>query len=152
MVTLFVDMDGVLADFDMGYQERFGIRASKLTDNVDWEAVRRAGGFYVNLPPMPDLDQLWSHIARYNPIILTGVPSSVPEAPENKRAWVRKHLGDIEVRTCASKDKCLHAAPGDILIDDWEKYKHLWIATGGRWITHVNAEATIRDLQVLGIE
>jgi hypothetical protein len=54
-------------------------------------------------------------------IVLTGVPSSVPEAADNKRAWARKHLGEhVRVICCLAKEKCKHAKPGDILIDDWE--------------------------------
>jgi hypothetical protein len=29
------------------------------------------------------------------------------------------------------QEKCLHVSPGDILIDDWEKYRDLWAAKGG---------------------
>ena len=72
------------------------------------------------------------------------------EAAENKRAWVRRYLGDhVEVRCCRAREKCLHAAPGDILIDDWTKYRHLWINAGGRRITHVIAVDTGRQLTEL---
>jgi hypothetical protein len=151
-LQLFVDMDGVLADFDAHHEAVFGVRSDKLLDNVDWKAVRRVAGFYAAIPPMADLAELWGAVERHNPIVLTGVPSSVDEAPENKRAWVRKYLGaHIEVRCCRSAEKCLHADEGDILIDDWEKYRHLWIAKGGRWITHRNAAETIRKLALLGL-
>jgi hypothetical protein len=84
--------------------------------------------------------------------VLTGVPVSVAEAPEHKREWIRRHLGaHVEVRCCRSREKSLHAAPGDILIDDWEKYRHLWVAKGGVWITHRNAATTIAALQALGM-
>lgn len=151
-MQLYVDMDGVLADFDRHHESVFGFRSCKLTDNVDWEAVRRVEGFYLNIPPMADLDALWSRIERYRPIVLTGVPSSVAEAPYNKRAWVRKNLGEhVEVRCCRSKEKCLHAQPGDVLIDDWEKYRQLWLNVGGRWITHTSAADTDRALAELGL-
>lgn len=151
-MQLFVDMDGVLADFDAHHEAVFGVRSCKLADNVDWKKVRTAANFYLNIPPMPDMAALWSHVERHNPIVLTGVPHSVEEASDNKRAWARKHLGaGVEVRCCRSSEKCLHAAPGDILIDDWEKYRHLWTAKGGRWITHSSAAETIRDLQSLGV-
>ena len=151
-MQLFVDMDGVLADFDTGYELAFGTRPDKKDDNVDWQAVRARRGFYENLPPMPDMPELWAHIEPHRPIVLTGVPWSVEEAPENKRAWARKNLGlHVEVRCCRSKEKCLHAQPGDVLIDDWEKYRHLWIAQGGRWITHRSAAESIRGLRALGI-
>ena len=150
MPRLFVDMDGVLADFDTGHELVFGVRADKMTDNVDWTAVRNVPDFYLNLPPMWDMARLWGYIRRYQPIVLTGVPSAVPEASDNKIAWVRKYLGHhVEVRCCRSKDKCLHAQPGDILIDDWEKYRGRWIAEGGTWITHRSAEETIQKLYSL---
>ncbi|ABS14242.1 hypothetical protein I6H96_02585 [Brucella anthropi] len=149
--TLFVDMDGVLADFDQGYADRFGIRPSKTDDNVDWGLVRGTEGFYAGLPPMPDFDQLWRGVAPYNPIILTGVPRSVREAADNKRAWVDRWIGkDQPMIACQSKDKSLHIRkPGDILIDDWEKYRSVWIGRGGRWITHTSAEASLAGLAAL---
>lgn len=151
-MKIFVDMDGVLADFDAGYEAQFGFRPCKKADNVDWSAVRAIEGFYQTLPPMPDMMELWNHVARYRPTVLTGVPSSVREAPANKIAWVRKHLGaDVEVRCCRSSEKCLHAQPGDILIDDWDKYRHLWIAAGGRWVLHRSAAESIQELKALGV-
>ena len=37
---------------------------------------------------------------------------------------------------CLAKEKYLHAS-GNVLIDDWEKYKGKWVAAGGIRITHV---------------
>lgn len=151
-MQLFVDMDGVLADFDRHHEAVFGTRSDKLADNVDWAAVRGIKDFYLNIPPMDDMPILWTRIERYRPIVLTGVPRAVEEAADNKRAWVRCHLGDhVEVRCCRSRDKSLHAAAGDILIDDWEKYRDLWIARGGIWITHRSAAQTVSDLDGLGV-
>ena len=83
-----------------------------------------------------------------------GIPAvaEVPEARANKKAWVEQHLGaHVQVFTCRSADKSAFAAPGDILIDDWEKYRHLWLAAQGVWITHVSAVDTIRQLDALGV-
>jgi len=152
MTQLFVDMDGVLADFDRHHETVFGVRSDKRADSVDWAAVRQVKDFYLNIPPMPDLALLWRRIERYRPIILTGVPQAVEEASDNKRAWVRLHLGaQVQVRCCLSREKCLHASPGDILIDDWEKYRDLWVAKGGVWITHRSAAETIVALDTLGL-
>jgi hypothetical protein len=147
MPRLFLDMDGVLADFDVGYGDRFGVRPSKADDNVDWKLVRRTANFYRDLPPMPDFKILWNEVRHLNPTVLTGVPKTVPEAPDNKRAWVAKHMGpDVPVICCLSREKSLHGRPGDVLIDDWTKYAHLWQAMGGTWITHTSAEASLRSL------
>lgn len=144
---VFVDMDGVLADFDTGYRTMIGPMGGKEADDVDWERVRAYSGFYASLPPMPDFEHLWYHVSQLNPIILTGVPTSVEEALENKRVWVTKHIGPNQrMIGCKSKDKCIHGKPGDILIDDWEKYMHLWKGMGGHWITHTSADSSVKAL------
>jgi len=148
-MQIFVDMDGVLADFDRHYEAYFG---QPPPDDVDWGLIRKIPNFYANLPPMPDMAELWRFLEPYKPIVLTGVPNNnnVPGAADEKRAWGRRHLGaHVEVRCCRSKDKCLHAAPGDVLIDDWDRYRHLWLAKGGRWITHWSAAETIAELRTI---
>lgn len=141
---LFLDMDGVLADFDTGYRQRFNCVSDKTLDNVDWSLVRATPHFYRDLPPMPDLEHLWSAVAHLSPTILTGVPISVEEAASNKREWVDKYLGkDVPMIACLSKDKRLHGRPGDVLADDWEKHKHAWLDMGGVWITHKSAADTV---------
>lgn len=154
-MQIFVDMDGVLADFDSHHEAVFGVRPCKQADNVDWQAVRAVKNYYLDMPPMPDMRELWDFVAPHKPIVLTGVPINpitVEEAPANKRAWAAKHLGpDVEVRTCPSKDKSLHCQPGDILLDDWPKYRDLWVAKGGIWITHTSAKDSIVQLAMNGI-
>ena len=145
MFQPYVDLDGVLADFDKGYEEAFGAISCKAIDNVNWQLVKDKANFYRDLPPMPDFDELWKALEHLNPIILTGVPNLLAEeATANKRAWVDKHLGThVHMIGCKSKDKCLHGNPGDVLIDDWEKYMHHWIDMGGHWITHTSAKDSI---------
>jgi len=151
-VQLFVDMDGVLADFDAHHEAVLGVRSDKRLDNVDWERVRDIKDFYLSIPPMPDMKELWQRVERHRPIVLTGVPRLVPEAAGNKRAWAALHLGEhVEVRCCLSNEKCLHASPGDVLIDDWVKYRQLWLDRGGRWITHRGAVETAAELSALGL-
>ena len=150
MTRLFLDMDGVLADFGTGYGNKFGSKADKTADNVDWNLVRSTPNFYRDLPPMPDLAELWAYAKLLKPIVLTGVPISVDEAVSNKRAWVDKHLGtDVPMIGCLSKEKYLHGQPGDVLVDDWEKHQQAWLTMGGVWITHTSAASTIERLNTL---
>lgn len=150
-MQLFVDMDGVLADFDAGYEKITGIRPDKKADNVDWNLVKAIPGFYQNLPPMPDFEELWEGVEQYNPIILTGVPRSVKEAEFNKRSWITKHIGISQpMIACRSSEKSRYIRnPGDIIIDDWEKYKDKWIKRGGRWITHTSAKSSLKQLEIM---
>jgi hypothetical protein len=150
VTQVFVDLDGTLADFNTGYEMAFGIRPDKEADDVDWAKVASVPGFYADLPLMPDAKRLWNFLSLYlekKPIILTGVPKSIPEAGADKRVMVTRNFGaETTMLWCPSAEKCKHAQPGDILIDDWRKYQHLWLAAGGRWITHTSAEDSIRQL------
>jgi hypothetical protein len=150
-MNLFVDMDGVLADFAQHHQAVFGWRPDE-EDEVDWAVVREVKDFHLNIPPMADLELLWGRIERYHPIVLTGVPEQIGEAPADKRAWVSKHLGpEVEVRCGPSSKKWMHAQPGDILIDDTVKHRKHWVKAGGIWVTHRTAEGTVAILDVMGM-
>jgi hypothetical protein len=72
-MQIYVDVDGVLADFDSHHLATFNFRSDILADNVDWAAVRAVKGFYAAIPPMPDMGELREHIAPHDPIVLTGV-------------------------------------------------------------------------------
>lgn len=149
---IYCDLDGVLADFDRHYARCFGVWPSKAADNVDWNKVRNHDQFFYGITPMHDMDRLWRQIQPYGPTILTGCPSSVDASDNEKHEWVRKHLGDyVPVICCRSREKYKHCKPGDLLIDDWEKYQGLWLDAGGVWVTHVDAESTIKQLAAVGI-
>lgn len=151
-ITLFVDLDGVLADFDAGYEKHFGHRPDH-KDDTDWDAIAAIPDFYLNLPPMPDAFELWEGIKRFKPIVLTGVPrSNVPSASANKRVWAAKHLGNVEVITTFSRDKCKHSGPGQVLIDDRPKCGVPWTIAGGIWIPHKDAKSSLFHLNQLTSE
>jgi len=154
-MRLYVDMDGVLADFDTGYLNAFGVRPSKEHDSVDWDLVRSKPDFYRSFPKMPDADDLWAYIAKYSPIVITGLPKSLMDVTAyNKNQWISQHYGQEaadRMILCLSAHKFHHCEPGDILIDDWNKYRDRWQKAGGVWITHTSAECTIEKLQAMGL-
>ncbi len=150
MPRLFLDLDGVLADFDSGYEKLAGRRPDRDADNADWRLIASRPDFYLNLPPTPDFVELWTYVAPRRPTILTGIPSSIAQAAEQKRAWVARFCGpSVSVITTESKNKYRHASPGDILVDDWEKHRRAWLDAGGVWVTHRSAAETITSLQRL---
>jgi len=153
--VIYVDLDGVLADFDTQYFRVFRQPPNRDADEPPdmWDRIRESGRFFRDMFPMPDAYELWRYLEPFNPTVLTGAPPSVPDAAEQKRAWVTAHFGaTVPVICCKSRDKCKHMAePGALLIDDWEKYRHLWLAAGGKWITHRNADSTIDQLLEMGI-
>ncbi len=151
-MQIYVDLDGVMADLDSHYEALFGTRPNKQSDNVDWKKVNDVGNFYLTMPLMKDALDLWAYVECHDPIILTGIPYSVNAADNHKRDWVAKHLGPhVQVDCCRSAEKFKRAQPGDILIDDWTKYQHLWEQAGGIWITHTSAANTIEQLKERGL-
>ena len=59
MKRLFLDLDGVLADFDSYYFHQFGVvldRCSTFDPPGMWENIRSHGRFYRDMPPLPDVN------------------------------------------------------------------------------------------------
>lgn len=149
-MTLYLDLDGVLADFEGHFLALFGKRPRELPLKEMWRLASGERGFFETMPKMPDADLLWSYCLPFRPQILTGLPRG-DWAEVQKRRWVRAHLGDhVPVTTCMARDKCAYAAPGDVLVDDTTKYAHLWEAQGGIFVRHTSAVESIRALRDLG--
>jgi hypothetical protein len=154
-MQLYVDMDGVLCDFDQHHENLIGVRPDKKTDNVDWKKVYKHGKFWRTMPPMADLKLLWEAVRPHKPIILTGVPSN-PDSGVQKMEWAEEIIyplngGPVKVITCPSKDKSKFCEPGDLIIDDWDKYMDLWLDKGGKWILHKSAAETVEELKKMGL-
>jgi len=148
---IFVDCDGVLADFDSEFFNRFGMTARAWEDEFGsqnfWRAIAESQPkFFRNLPKMADAGILMSYLEPQRPIILTGCPRG-NWSQTQKIDWARKNFPTVPLITCRSKDKRAYCRPGDILIDDTLTYKHLWEEAGGIFITHTSATNSIRQLQ-----
>ena len=156
MGQIFLDCDGVLADFDSAARALFGQHPREAENSPGtpefWRRIRGQKSFYRNLALLPDALQLYSAVAHLKPIILTGCPHGGWAEPQ-KVAWAREHFPGVRMITCRSKEKFLHLEkPGDILVDDYFKYKHLWEQAGGIFIQHVAANDSIRQMAAMGID
>lgn len=146
---VFVDLDGVLADFDKGAEHLLGIKTSRDNEPIGlWRAIAHHGNFFAALPEMPEMHRLWDGIREVcpTPVVLTGMPM-IKGACEQKTQWVREHLGLFQVICTASREKYKHARPGDILIDDWAKYIQPWVKAGGTFIQYKNVDQALQDLK-----
>ena len=149
-VQVFLDCDGVLADFDAYALDYFGVPprlAEKEMGSAEfWRRLEAKGDFYRNLPVMDDAFDLFDGVKHLNPVILTGCPRG-DWAQAQKIAWASEHFGpEVPIITCRSADKRDHAKPGDVLIDDWHQHRHRWIEMGGVWISHTCAETSLAAL------
>ena len=73
-------------------------------------------------------------------------------AESQKIDWAAKHFPGVEMITCLSRDKYLHMKrPGDVLVDDYLRYRDLWEKAGGIFVHHISAAESIRQLANLGL-
>lgn len=132
---LFVDLDGVLADFEGYYTTLFGEGCRDRDDSYMWKRIASQKEFFFELPPITGALEFFSIISICNPIILTACPSSNYESvADQKHRWVRKWLGPepMVLPVVGGKNKCRFLQnPGDILIDDHKKNLEPWTAIGG---------------------
>lgn len=149
MKQLFLDLDGVLADFDGYYETQFGVRPNQDTYDPPefWDCILNHGSFFRDQPPMADAFELWQGVLHLNPIILSGIPYSIPDVATQKRAWVNEHLGShVKLICCPSRSKCKYGLSGDVLVDDRLKYAGYWTDMGGVFIHHRAAKPTLAAL------
>ncbi len=160
---IFVDIDGVLADFVGGvkrifpeYDEYKYESDPKFRDKM-YAAIKEysanGGKMWLNLKPLSDAKKLWKYVSKYDPQILSATGSGDAGAGPQKREWIANHFGsDIKVNLVQqAKDKGERAQRGDILIDDKQKALDPWIAAGGIGILHTSANDTIKQLKALGL-
>jgi len=148
---IFLDLDGVLVDFDAGFAKDYG---EVPEPKVRWQHIERTPGFYEQLPWTKDGRRLWAHVQQTAlPVtILTGVPEGDlgERSAREKVAWVARELGpSVEVVTCLSREKIVHSSPGKLLIDD--RPMSGWEAAGGRQILHRDVLSTLLELAGLGL-
>jgi len=177
MSKVYLDMDGVLADFDGELSKRgFFInrdsnRFKQFVDKSQWtEEELKADsqvkqymsepGFFRNLAFMSGADQLW--IAAGKPIVLTARPKNAESAhrvSSEKREWIEEYFGQIpEDRfiCCLRSEKAKYAISWEhgssfpienILVDDLEWNCSEWEKAGGIAILYKNAEQAVTDLK-----
>ena len=155
MKTLYLDMDGVVADFNEYAFRIHGFDAEVEYADDLWNQIAQNPRLYRDLKKTPYADDLVNHcreFANTNQIdlyFLTGVPKSnrLHWAFYDKVEWARTHFSNIPVHFGPfSKNKWIHCTPGDILIDDRISNITEWSNAGGNAILLETFEHTIESL------
>jgi cytidyltransferase-like protein len=151
---IYVDMDGVLVDFDGGYEKLTGMTtraADEKGPEFFWKPISKAGAkWWITLNWMPDGKQLWDYVKKYNPELLSA-PSREEASKMGKRIWVKRELPGVKLILRSADKKQEFASPNSILIDDREKNIEQWKNAGGIGILHTDAASTIKKLKDLGL-
>jgi len=149
MARLFLDCDGVLADFDAAAAKLFGMPASRFQARYGnrefWKRIQREPDFYGTLPEMPDARILFDAVKHLEPTILTGLPLGNWAAPQKVR-WAAEHFPRVPIITCMARDKHRHMHDGDVLVDDRETHREAYEKAGMIFIHHTSARDSVRQL------
>jgi hypothetical protein len=157
-MKVFLDCDGVLADFDGFATEILGLPPReyerKKHNNIElWEKLYAVEDYFFKLPKLPDADELVEGVRSlgFEPTILTGIPSRDGSewAIDQKTRWAKVHFPHLNIICCKSKEKSLNMIDGmhNVLIDDWTAYKKLWEQRGGTFIVHKSAKTSLAELR-----
>jgi hypothetical protein len=156
MHQLFLDCDGVLADFDRAATGLLGMPPrdfeARHGQKRFWSRIAAHEDFFGSLPLMPDARDLWDAVAHLRPVILTGLPQGDWAAPQKMR-WAARHFPGARMITTMARAKRDHMeAPGDVLVDDLLRYRHLWEDAGGVFVHHRTAKDTLGELREIGFD
>jgi hypothetical protein len=149
-LQVFLDLDGVFADFDARVMRLTGKHPGELSRNDLWKAVNRDKRFFAELELIEGCMLLWEATRDMEPIFLTGAPSS-RVFQEQKREWVARIFGpEFAVHVVPKKLKQEFSGPGKVLIDDTPVNIEQWEARGGHGILHTGDHAsTVKALEEL---
>jgi len=161
---IYVDMDGVIADFDLRFKQVTGLTPDEFESKHGlekfWEVIDidNKVKFWVGIPLMNGAKDLIDYVKNYDYELLTA-PSRQKSSMLGKRLWVKKNVGSlfpstpkINFRQAENKSKIKKELTNqDILIDDKKSTIDSWNAKGGTGILYVSAEQAISRLKELGL-
>ena len=141
---VYVDMDGVLADFFGEWQKLIGSDWRKVKDiEPALQKIRDKDNFWLDLPLLPQAKNLLGVIKKVKgsyTILSSPLPND-PNSEPHKREWIKKNLDFFPPENVIiTHDKPKYATNSDgtpnILIDDFGKNIASWEAAGGEGFKH----------------
>jgi len=136
---VFLDMDGVLADFFGQWARLDGKDHYKDIDNpqAKLQLVRNHPTFWVDLPMLPHAAELVRTVMKnYGEYYICSTPlAGDPRSEPGKMAWIRMHLGSMPpAGVIFTHSKATHATSNgipNILVDDYGVNVNGWKMAGG---------------------
>lgn len=149
--TIYVDSDGVLANFDQHYETLFG---PKTDDATLWKNINSYPNYFAEIPPYDKAQKLLAFLKStgLEVKILTATGWQYDRVSPQKKAWFMRNFGlfanDV-ITVKAGKDKAVYANTHSILIDDMMKNIDVWEQAGGIGIWHTDIDYTIDEVAAI---
>jgi 5'(3')-deoxyribonucleotidase len=142
--TIYVDMDGVLADFFGVWTKMMGVDSWKDIQDIPvaLDRIKKEKDFWINLPLTNNAMKLLDTIKKVKGsyVILSTPLEGDANSEPGKMEWIKKHLGSfMPSDVILTQDKTKYATNGDkpnALIDDYGANIAKWEAAGGIGIKH----------------
>lgn len=112
---IYIDMDGVIADFDRGIEEH-GLSESDSADQTP--------GLFASLPPIEGAIESVNQLLedpKFEVFFLSAAPWDNPQAWMHKRLWITDHFNSKKIRKRLILSHQKQLMIGDYLIDDRAK-------------------------------
>lgn len=161
---VYVDMDGVLANFHGYFKHLFGWDLPKgdsdkkaELDKKMWDSINQYGKakFFEELPWISGSKAMWTFIVDnfVNVKILSALGKTDLEdglTKKGKITWLKHHLPNLKdadtILVVNKHQKKRYSKPGDIIIDDTPLVIEEWNSKGGHGIFFTNAEDVVNQL------
>lgn len=160
-MKIYLDMDGVLANFDKQYELLFGVRPVDTKNRTKhfwshWD-VFITGNNFTKLELMPGAKTLMKACDLLKvPIEIltsTGNIKYYDSIAAQKTEWLKSHNIVYKPNFVAGgANKAKFAHPWNILIDDTPKVVDAYVSAGGTAILHKDANVTVKQLLKLYLE
>lgn len=172
IITLYLDMDGVLADFELQFEqltnEPPGVFEKKKGTKAMWSTIFAEGvPFWSEMQPMSDFHILRDYLGQLknNPKVKIEILTStsaeqirvnfpqtaskiIHDIELGKTMWIKKYLTGTKINFAVSgTDKARWATKSSILLDDLYRNVEQFIAAGGEGIVYRNADQAKKDIE-----
>ena len=164
-VKIYLDMDGVIADFEQRFEDLSGMSPqqfeAKYGKDLFWDFIDEGNNkvrFWVGIPLMEGAKRLVDYVSKHDYVVLTA-PSIKKQSRLGKALWIKNKVGElfpskptVIFKSAKEKHKVKPSlTEKDILIDDKASTINNWNNAGGTGILYTSSGQAISELKKLGL-
>jgi GNAT superfamily N-acetyltransferase/phosphopantetheine adenylyltransferase len=152
LFTIYLDMDGVITDFDKKFVELAGMGPREYENSFgtekfwDFIDIKHKVKFFSEMEWMPEGKKLYDFVKQFDHKLLSA-PSKNDASKIGKRMWRKANTPDTQLILSAAVNKQNYADKSNILIDDREKNIQQWRDAGGIGILFKSTDQVIDELK-----